>query len=446
MSATIKLKNFEYSAIANNTVESNRMCQHGSFDTPNGFVFVLSVSDKSSDDSLSFCSIIHERVQYYLENEVLDDPREAVASAMVYINGFLFEQRRKNPDVGDPRAGLLCVLIKDQKVYYGWTGETAMMLYTGRKTVALTRAGVADREWREGSPVHYGSLGLSREFEPKVCSTPLVPVDLDAILVTAGAGWSSLKEHTVVDILADSMPANTKVQKLLKLATGAQPNSCSAALLVSFYNMGQMKRSFAEAKATVAEGADKVAEVMSLKGRLWKWRYLIILLSVLLASYMVYDLFLFNPARPVSDYPADTLQVQAPEPSGQAAQVEEEAEAEVPVQPQAEAERPTSVRPAQLPADVRYTVRTGDTWGAIYAQFEVCSWFIRNHPPNRDKFDGRGNPRVNAVLLIPVKFSGNERLNPNFFREFSVEHVGNACQNANQAFVERFMARVNQSN
>lgn len=444
MSATIKLKNFEYSAIVNNPVESNRMCQHGAFDTPNGFVFVLSVSDASTNDVLPVCNIIQQRAQYYLENEVLDDPREAVASAMVYINGFLFEQRRKNADVGDPRAGMLCVLIKDQKVYYGWAGETAMMLYTGRKTVALTRAGVAEKEWREGSSVHGGSLGLSREFEPRVCSTPLVPVDQDAILVTAGAGWNSLREHVVVDILADSMPVNTKVQKLLKLATGTQPISSSSALLVSFYNMGQMKRSFAEAKATVAGGADKVAEVMSIKGRLWKWRYLIILLLVLLASYMVYDLFLFNPVRPVSDQATDTLQVEAPAPTDPATRVEVEAEA--PARPQAETERPARVQPAQLPADVRYTVRSGDTWGAIYSQFEVCSWFIRNHPPNRYKFDGRGNPRVNAVLLIPVKFSGNERLNPNFFREFSVEHVGNACQNANQAFVDRFMARVNESN
>jgi len=143
---------------------------------------------------------------------------------------------------------------------------------------------------------------------------------------------------------------------------------------------------------------------------------------------MFYDMFLFNP-RPVVDL---------------------ESREETPVHNTIPELKPAPVKEHDrtvnykailnhiAPADTIYLVQSGDTWGSIYRQFEVCSWFIRNHEDNIGKFDGKGDPVAGKTIAIPLVYSANPQYNPRFHNEFKTDKVGSACQYAGEEFIEEF--------
>jgi hypothetical protein len=152
--------------------------------------------------------------------------------------------------------------------------------------------------------------------------------------------------------------------------------------------------------------------------------YILIALAILLLSYMFYDIFIHDPMptrkTTKTEKPVASDSVSAVVDTPQKADV-----AEIPVS-------------TKVPDDIMYTVKSGDTWGRIYTQFGVCSWFIRTYASNQGKFDSDDNPIAGSRITIPVIYSAKSSLNPDFYQEFSLEKTGTRCENANEDFVERF--------
>jgi len=216
---------------------------------------------------------------------------------------------------------------------------------------------------------------------------------------------------------------------------------------VGFYNLGQDTRSFLPGEAPAAarptgkeEKGPSGPGPLGMRSLLWK---ALVIIAAVFVVYMVYDMFFFNPrpARNIElvESPADTL---ATEDSLSAAGMppQEALSGEPPSgqEPEPPAAREAGASPPALPADREYPVRSGDTWGSIYREFEVCSWFIRNHPPNAGKFDRSNNPVAGTILAIPVMYSASQGLNPHYYTEFTTDKVGASCQHANRAFLRRF--------
>jgi serine/threonine protein phosphatase PrpC len=431
--ATRKLKNFEFAGLQNTDANDKAgLTSFDNFETPNGFVFLVSGSVELLEETQQICEVINERVRYYLDNEVLDDPKEAVRNALVYANGFVFERSRKEPEFRLKDASVLCLLVRDEKVFYAWMGDVSLFLYTGKRRYPLTwdlktEAG-SDALKSEDNPLLF--LGENQLAEPAVCEQPLVPVDGDMLFLGTGSLWNNIREKVFCTVLADSMPTHTKVQRVIKMAAEMQPETPIAAQLVSFYNLDQTERSFVAGKSTPAPSVfERIQSKMEEKPKSSLAKSLIIALGVVILAYMFWDMFLNNPARPV--------RVSAPTEAISESDTLDDA---------ADQTNAALAFNAVLPADVEYTVKSGDTWGRIYQQYEVCSWFIRNHQSNAGKFDSDDNPVSNTTLVIPIRYSASRRLNPDYFQEFTTDKVGNACQNANEAFKKRFDEKVRSAN
>ncbi|MBW6497629.1 MAG: hypothetical protein K0B09_04520 [Bacteroidales bacterium] len=421
--ATRKLKNFEFAGLQNAEAGSvDALHTFNAFETPNGFVFLVSGSSQPVEEAQQVGSIINERIRYYLENEVLADPKEAVRNALVYANGFIFEKRRKEPEFTPGEASVLCLLVRDEKVYYAWMGDVSLYLYTGKRRFTLTwpleTAAEHDAESEQKQMLFLGAHQLA---EPAVCDKALVPVDNDMLFMATGSGWQSLREKAFCGVLADSMPSHTKVQRLVKIVTEQEPDRPVAAQLIAFYNLAQNERSFVAGKsAPVKSVIEKIQSKIEDKPKSTLVKSLLIAIGIIILGYMFWDIFLNNPQRPVN---VEISRTAVEEADSLALDTIEAA--------------PERAAQATLPADVEYVVRSGDTWGSIYRQYEVCSWFIRNHPSNAGRFDADDNPVFNTTLVIPVKYSASSRLNPSYYREFTTDKVGNACQNVNETFKRR---------
>ncbi len=418
--ATRKLKNFEFAGhkyVENN--DSEGLHTFDSFDTPNGYVFVVAGSDRPVEGNWQVSEIISERVKYYLENDQPGDPKEAVGNALVYANGYVYAKAGKEPGFKPGRASVACLLVVEGKVYYAWMGQVSLYLNTEKKRYSLispTRLEV------DGTGDQILFLGQQQMAIPGVGENPLVPVDGDMLLLGTGVGWGGIREKIFCNTLTDSMPTHTKVQQLAKLAFAEQANSPLASFLISFYNLNQSNRSFSEGQAKEAPSIyEKFLQKIESRPGGSILKPVLIALVILIVGYMTYDMFFFNPTKPV------TVRTTAPviDPAAPMADPTE-----------ASANETAQVRAAP-PANILYTIRRGDTWGRIYQQFEVCSWFITNHPNNSGKFDGAGNPNLNSTITIPLRYSASRRLNPAYFQEFATAIVGNACQKVNEAFKAR---------
>lgn len=418
--ATRKLKNFEFAGCKYfENIDSERLQAFDSFETPNGYVFVVAGSNRLVEGAEQVSEIIIERVRYYFETDHPDNSKEAVCNALVYANGFVYSKAKKEPGFKPGMASVVCVLVVEGKVFYAWLGQASLFLSTGKNKHSLIWPVRSDNE-SQGNQILY--LGQQQIASPGVGEKPLVPVDGDMLIAATGKGWSNIREKIFCSTLADSMPTHSKVQQLAKIAFAEQASQSLAAVLISFYNLNQANRSFSKGQLQDSSSAmDKLLlKIDHLPGGLIL-KPLMIAIVFLIVGYMAYDMFFFNPARPIN-VKTTVAEYQLSAPIAASADL-----------PAAEI---TQARVAP-PPHIQYTVRRGDTWGRIYQQFEVCSWFIREHPDNAGKFDGAGNPNLNSIITIPVRYSASQRLNPAYYHEFATSVVGNACQNVNEAFKAR---------
>ncbi len=439
---TKKLKNFEYAAI-NSSIKAGDQTfssEVKAFETPNGHVFLSVVAHGKPDENNSTSMIVCERVKYYLENEVLDNAVEAVFNALSYTNGYVFEMKRKNQLAMAAKASVACVLVQNFKSCYGWMGDASFLFFNGKRTYSMGWPLVNDKNQNYGNGKDSGCivyLGDRQIFEPAVCEQPLVPVDGDIFVAGAGKVWESIKPKVFNGILADSMPLLTKAQRLTGIAGENYMEGCSALQLITFYNLeGNEPPVFESPNESTTESKQEVE--IQLDGRPTNTtiekrplrKKIIIACCLLAVAYMFYDLFIKDSSRIIYTIPAE-ISTEATQPEPSTTQV---------VAPTSNTMR--TQQKLTLPADVVYTVKTGDNWSIIYREFEVCSWFIKNHPPNSGKFDQDENPVDGRTIAIPVMYSAKKSLNPNFYTEFSLEKLGRTCQNANVEFKEAFEKKV----
>ncbi|MFN3555691.1 MAG: hypothetical protein ACK4VN_06990 [Bacteroidales bacterium] len=434
--ANKKLKNFEYASHSEpGKLTQNVVDESAFFETPNGAIFLIcnEKPDEGAEllpEGKSFARIASERIRYYLENEWVENPDSAVYNALIYANGFIYEYSRKNAGERGP-AQLSCslVLVRENKIFYSCVGNARILFFNGRRVYVLSDG------FHEGVlPEQQAYLGSRQSIEPLVNPQPLVPVDGDMLLMCNEDFYENVSEKSIQKILDDQMPVVNKIYRLADMAVANGAQGSASLQLVSFYNLDHQERSFVAAQprktTKVRAASEKDDEPTAPTGTHMEkiqaylqipWvRILLVGIAIMALSYMFYDMF-----------------IREPRPSREIRTVREVPVVEEADQP--ELQQPTTAPPAvKLPEDRAYTVQSGDTWGRIYTRFGVCSWFIRNHPPNAGKFDADENPVAGSRLLIPVVYSAKRDLNPDFYQEFSLEKTGSRCENASADFLEQF--------
>ena len=397
------------------------------FETPHGYAFVIAASQGDGEEEAGRTATALQRIRYYLENETDDKVEEVSRNALMYTSGYLFQAFGKDTGEKLPPLSCLCVIFSEGKVFYAWVGDICLYVFTGKRMIPLS--------WPVGEPQRPGEeasvfMGEQPVVTPQYPSEPLIPASEDLLLAGSGRSCELFCLKQTRKILQDSMPSQTKVARMTRLFEGEDKKKAMALQMLRFYNLEDRQRSFVEGRERVAhrpktsvlkEDMPKKKSPKQATGNdaMQKVKYIAYLAGILVVGYMVYDLFLYDP-KPAVNVPI----------------VAEEAEAEV--------ESPEDTlslamdEPRALPEDIPYTVRGGDTWGRIYTQFGVCSWFIINHPPNTGRFGRDGTLIADTRLQIPVRYSGDPELNPHYYTEFTTEVVGPSCENAGRELLERF--------
>ena len=421
--------------------ESRELHIQHAFDSPYGHAIVLASALNAREGELT--ADIIDRINYYLHNEREDDPAEVCRNALIYTSGYLYQQQKKDGASSYAQLGCLCAIVRNDQVYYGALGQACLWIKTDRTwrpllTLTATVAS-ADKEQADQAPASGHFLGSGILAEPVCPSRAFQPVAGDMVLLGSGPVCQVAGHKSTRQILGDNMPLQTKVSRVLRQVSDREEGATAAVSILHFYQStnatraipvpiirAQEEQSLHTKKMTAKR---KKTKQNARKGGIKSWTKNLFSLLVLFAvGYMVYDLFIYDPRPPMALPPATEL-------PGPDLTVDVE---DFPLS--------DAGPPAELPDDIPYRVRSGDTWSRIYLQFGVCSWFIRNHPPNVRRLGSRAGLMADVTLMIPVRYSSNPDYNPYYYTEFTTDKVGSNCQNVNEAFRDAFEEMVGAQN
>ncbi len=414
-------------------------CQD-TFETPLGHVFVV-VTDHNSTQvrSTGLCELVLQRIRYYMEHEPEERNRDVTKNALIYTSGYIYQHYNKE---GTNAKGVscLCLLYSDEQVFYSWIGDVGLYLFTGKRIHWLTWQ---DKQLNSSSKddqiqkTEKFLLGQQPIIEPMSnCQSALKPVNGDNLILSAGNVGKCIHTKATKRILKDSMPLQTKVTRILRHPYPDMNPQSGTLIILRFHAVSHKERIISQDnKDHISRQPQKIEEMNQKKIKQTRknksfglLKMIFLALGLFAVLYFVYDLFIYDPRPPVP--------ITVP-------QHETRLEESIHVPDEVAEELTEGVaEPVTLPADISYVVRTGDTWGRIYSQFGVCSWFIRNHPPNTGRFGSQGSLIAGQRLQIPVKYSADPQLNPHYYTEFTTDKVGSGCQNADRSFLEAFEERV----
>ncbi len=427
---TRKFNTFEYVGWAEGSAMGKQHVQE-TFESAGGHAFVIASGSVAADHSDGLAKMAVDRIKYYIDQEAGEQPEELVKNALIYSSGFIYQHCKKaslsQPDVLD----CICAFFSGQTFYAAWIGEASVFLYNGKKLIPL-----GGKDQSSGSN-GFESMGGKAMVLPATLEQPLVPLSGDFLLMGSGPIFKQLPQKQTRKILQDSMPVQTKLARLMRMHDLGKEGGIAATQLINFYNLNNTDRSFEPGSEQVTSGnkPSTVTKHMATKQTKHKSsdttkRYtisgILSLLILLALAYMVYDLFIKDPHPPVeiSERPISFEEMK--EMTDEEYDATRDAGSTVPV----------------IPDDIPYTVRGGDTWSRLYIQYSVCSWFIINHPPNRNRFGANGALISGQRLQIPVRYSADRGLNPYFHQEFSTDKVGSGCQHAGQEMLDAFQEKI----
>lgn len=202
------------------------------FDSPNGRVVVVcdGMGGQAAGDVASrlACDIIQD----ILENNTFATPAEAITRAMLAANQGILHRTATNPDLEGMGSTCVMVIIKDDKVYYGWVGDSRIYYFSNGElrqvshdqsyVQQLVDAGQLSAEEAERHPQKNeitNALGLPTMTPPEICAVPLTP-EPGSIMMLCSDGLSGMvNAATMQQVLgADNMSLQDKAEQLVALA------------------------------------------------------------------------------------------------------------------------------------------------------------------------------------------------------------------------------------
>lgn len=444
--ATRKFSTFEYASHTDTgSSETAGLHRYDVFETPHGHAFIIVSSDEGDDQQAELCGIAIERVKYYLENEP-DETKDMVSrNALIYAGGYLYQLGQKDPSYQAGRLSSLCVLFTEEKIYFSWLGNVELFLFTGKRMYLLSwkdsneniqdAATENQSDFPEKNNDFLGKQAISIPFSS---NSSIEPVNGDVLIMASGSVCRCLHTKDIKRVLQDTMPLQTKAARIIRHSGSGESQCPGSIMLLHFHGLKNTERSFGAGQIAARHdpSMQKAEQAMANKTQSGKspqkksiglMKAILSVIGLIIVAYLVYDLFILDPRPPVTlPQISDEAMVDTSEHASDEEESVEQLADEAPV----------------LPEDLIYVVRGGDTWGRIYVQYGVCSWFIINHPPNTGKFGREGSLIAGERLRIPVKYSGKAEYNPHYFREFTTEKVGSRCENAGTEMLQAFEDKI----
>jgi protein phosphatase len=202
------------------------------FESQNGRVVVVcdGMGGQAAGDVASqlACNIIRD----ILENNVFSSPFEAITRSMVAANQGILHRVSQNPELEGMGATCVMLIIKDDKVYYGWVGDSRIY-YISNHTIrqlskdqsyvqTLVDSGVITAEEAENHPQKneiINALGVQGMTPPLLCPAPLT-MEKNSVVLLCSDGLTGMVDNTRIEHVISKAETTLpeKAARLVELA------------------------------------------------------------------------------------------------------------------------------------------------------------------------------------------------------------------------------------
>ncbi len=159
--------------------------------------------------------MVTESIRKYFFNRSYSDFDKAITNAVVYANYTLYQQTLKDEKYQGIGSTLAILIVKNNKAWYAYAGDSRIYLLREGKLQLLTRDHVETPEYPNDAEVTI-LLGHHKDIKFGVCKQPLTIETNDLFLLCTDGVTDVLGKESLLDVLND---ANTAPEhKSLKLA------------------------------------------------------------------------------------------------------------------------------------------------------------------------------------------------------------------------------------
>jgi serine/threonine protein phosphatase PrpC/LysM repeat protein len=186
------------------------------FDIAEGHVFAVCDGHNGVEGRGALASkMVAESIRKYFFNRTYSDFDKAITNAVVYANYTLYQQTLKDEKCKDIGSTLAILIVKNNKVWYAYAGDSRIYFLRDGKLQLLTRDHVETPEYPNDADVTI-LLGHQKDIKFGVCKQPLTIEANDLFLLCTDGVTDVLGKESLLEVLNDTNTAPE--HKSLKLA------------------------------------------------------------------------------------------------------------------------------------------------------------------------------------------------------------------------------------
>lgn len=282
------------------------------FSTVNGEIWIIcnGINGEQGGAALA-AKLASKSIGEYFKNKKYSNLLNALNNSILFANHQVFDHVEKNKHLAGMATTIAIVLVRDDKMYYAYAGNTRIYIRRKDKLQLLTKDHTTVQQLidkgeitAEQAKTHekkgeiYNLLGLKKEFKFSTCKNPINILEDDMLLVASDGLTNELDNDAIDAIISDpDASVQHKSLQLVEQANKAGGNDNISLHLIGFFKeeLKKKKTSFKTPKAPKKEKEPKTPKAKNESLKLIPYILIGIVLAVVI--YFSYDLF-FSKSSP----------------------------------------------------------------------------------------------------------------------------------------------------
>lgn len=267
------------------------------FKTINGDIWVLcnGINGEQGGAALA-AKLASKSIGDYFQNKKYSNLLNALNNSILYANHQVFSHVEKNSHLLGMATTIVVVLVKDEKMYYAYAGNSRVYIRRKEKLQLLTKDHTAVQQLIdkgeitvEEAKTHpkkdeiYNLLGVKKDFKFSTCKNPISLLEDDIILIASDGLTNQVAENEINEVISDpDASIQHKSLQLVEMANKAGGKDNTSLHLIRFFTGNEKLNKISNSMKNLPKTE---------KGNLKLIPYLIIGIVLAILIYFTYDLF-----------------------------------------------------------------------------------------------------------------------------------------------------------
>jgi len=209
---------------------------HGSCQTPNGFLFVVCDGMGGHAGGATASRIAVDSIIDFFNRKQYPIIQQALADSLNFANSQILGTAAQNPNLAGMGTTACVVLLQGDKVWYAHVGDSRIYrfcnsqqrLYRLTKDHSVVQGLIDNGVITEAQAEHHPnknqlvrSLGIKMELQPEVCRSPVSPANGDLFLICSDGLYGMTGDEVLQHILGQNISLQEKGANMLTIAKQA---------------------------------------------------------------------------------------------------------------------------------------------------------------------------------------------------------------------------------